>query len=170
MFQPSFVDHIIPEWLADEPEELARVLERYDLPADFNLNSYENWRPACSACNGRKVGRVFNPAPIILEELHRARDKADECRKREDAGVRDAEISKALVILERAVDRNELPYEKMEPLITAYALSNPDALRAVRQPPRDNGDFLALMVVPQLRLAPDLTVYFIYGGVRYGLG
>jgi 5-methylcytosine-specific restriction endonuclease McrA len=56
------VDHVVPERLANDPNEFAEARSTLGLDPDFNLNSYENWLPACRLCNGRKGSRVWSPS------------------------------------------------------------------------------------------------------------
>jgi hypothetical protein len=36
------VDHVIPETLADNPEELAKTIQSLGLPENFDIQSFEN--------------------------------------------------------------------------------------------------------------------------------
>lgn len=65
------IDHIIPEHLQEDPRPLQKAIESFGLPDDFNLNSFENWLPACGSCNNRKRASVFEPVPIIKIELQK---------------------------------------------------------------------------------------------------
>jgi len=58
--QSMQVDHIIPESMFRDSEELAKVLDLFIFPSDFSLNSYENWLPACPKHNNLKRARVPN--------------------------------------------------------------------------------------------------------------
>ncbi len=53
------IDHIIPERLASEPHELAKVLNELGLPSNFGTNSLLNLVPAHASCNREKSSRVF---------------------------------------------------------------------------------------------------------------
>ncbi|WP_210250197.1 hypothetical protein, partial [Microvirga aerophila] len=72
------VDHVIPEHLLDHPKELEEVLHQLGRAKTFNVNSYENWLPACGPCNNRKRGSIFSPAPIVIIELDKASQKSSE--------------------------------------------------------------------------------------------
>lgn len=58
------IDHVIPEVLLDEPAELARIMGEFDLPTSFDLNSYDNWMPACRTCNRAKSSTLLRRTPI----------------------------------------------------------------------------------------------------------
>jgi hypothetical protein len=64
------IDHIIPESLAEQPDNLANLLQQIGLPATFDLRSDLNLVPACSGCNTMKRARTFSPPrEIILLEI-----------------------------------------------------------------------------------------------------
>jgi hypothetical protein len=102
------VDHIIPERLLDHPNELDEALHQLGRSNTFNINSYENWLPACGPCNNRKRGSVFSPAPIIVIELDRASKKASEASALEAKTVNQRDVNRALNLIERALDQGEL--------------------------------------------------------------
>lgn len=102
------VDHIIPESLQDNPDQLKEVLRILGRPEDFNLNSCENWLPACGPCNNRKRSRVFSPSLLIQLELDRAQEKASKVRRLAEKAVRESDIAAALNTIERAAEQEEL--------------------------------------------------------------
>jgi 5-methylcytosine-specific restriction endonuclease McrA len=57
------VDHLIPESLKDDPVRLAAVLVALGRQLNFNLNTYDNWLPACGRCNNEKRNNIFEPSP-----------------------------------------------------------------------------------------------------------
>ena len=63
--QSMEVDHIIPESLLRTPNKLKEVLKSFSLDESFDLNTPENWLPACSQCNREKSNIIFEPSPII---------------------------------------------------------------------------------------------------------
>ena len=75
------VDHIIPESLLESPEKMKEVIDGYCLPNAFDLQSFENWLPSCTPCNGRKSVRVFNATTRIQLDLQSASEKAPKARK-----------------------------------------------------------------------------------------
>ena len=107
------VDHVIPEALLDKPE-LAAVLAAYDLPATFDLQSYENWLPSCGPCNNRKKARLFRPTPRIQIELEIAAEKAPEARELEKKAISKQMVAKALNTIQRAVQQSALSQEQLE--------------------------------------------------------
>ncbi len=114
------VDHIIPEQLLDEPDSLMSVLQDFKLPEDFDLNSYHNWLPACRPCNNEKSNLVFKPAPIILTRLQHAATKAGKAAQLERETITTQKLSRALNMLERAKETEELESELIELLVAFH--------------------------------------------------
>lgn len=102
------VDHVIPESLLEKPAELQTVLSAFGLPSDFDLNSFANWLPACSPCNGTKNDLIFEPTPIVQVHLQRAIAKAGNARALAAETVSERRIANALNVLERARDDGKL--------------------------------------------------------------
>lgn len=105
------VDHILPESLLDDPPKLKSVLAEFGLNADFNLNSYANWKPACRKCNNQKRAKVFAPVPIVLIHLNEATSLAAEAAELEQEVIKQKEIQKALVTLVKAEEQRQLTEE-----------------------------------------------------------
>lgn len=110
------VDHIIPESLLSNPTKLVEVLAAYGKPANFDLNSFENWLPACRQCNGKKLEKVFEPTPIVQLLLQNAAEKAAKAKDVHDRAIRDRDINKALNTLARANESGLLDDEAKEAL------------------------------------------------------
>jgi hypothetical protein len=110
------VDHVIPETLADDPERLLQVLTALGRAADFNLQSYENWLPACSPCNGKKGDMVWEPSLLVQQALQRAKQKADACAALASKTVSERKVYNALNVLERASESGQLPDEVLDAL------------------------------------------------------
>jgi hypothetical protein len=114
------VDHIIPESLTSQPEAFAHTIESYGLPETFEVNSFENWMPACAPCNNRKRDGVFKALPILAVELQKASEKADRARELESQVRSNMQVSRAVTIIETAQQQgilNRVHLEKLRPLI-----------------------------------------------------
>lgn len=114
------VDHIIPEHLLKDTERLSEVLTLFGLPNDFNLNSFENWAPACRRCNGSKREMIFNPSPLIQTQLQRTKERSERARSLAEEIVSSRKIQNALNTLKRANETGDLSHEirqELEPLI-----------------------------------------------------
>jgi len=102
------VDHVIPETLADNPEELAKTIQSLGLPENFDIQSFENWLPSCVRCNNRKRDRCFNPSPRIQLELQIAAEKAPHARELTEKVVSNRTLSKSWNAIKRAADAGGL--------------------------------------------------------------
>jgi len=105
------VDHVLPESLLNDVPALQRVLRDYGLPANFDLQSFENWMPACRPCNGRKKARIFEATPKIQLELQIAREKAPQAAELAKKRIDAKSISRAWNTIKRADVSGELPSE-----------------------------------------------------------
>jgi 5-methylcytosine-specific restriction endonuclease McrA len=115
------IDHVIPESLAEKPAELAKVLAELGRSPDFNVNSFENWMPACRACNGDKLAMVWEPSLAVQRVLQKAKAKAPEAAALAAKTTRVHEVHDALGVLERASETGELSEEiktALWPLVT----------------------------------------------------
>ena len=118
--QSMQIDHIIPESLLDDHEELRSVLARFGLPADFGINSYSNWLPSCSSCNGKKSNNVFTPSPLIQMQIECAISKAQKAEELAAKSANKRELTKALNILMKAHSEQGLSAEikdSLKPLV-----------------------------------------------------
>ncbi|MHC2289851.1 hypothetical protein [Bradyrhizobium barranii] len=130
------VDHVLPRSLMDTPERLAAILRDYGLPPDFNLESFENWLPACEPCNVGKGDRVFRPTAIVQVHIDRARSNAAKAEAAAKRIVTNQSISKALNTLERALDARQVDHGILEPLIRDYRhAANQDEIHEFRISP-----------------------------------
>ena len=92
------VDHIIPERLDGRPE-LEAVKRDLALSDAFQINSFENWKPAHARCNRDKSGHVFRPSPMIQRHLEQAAARADEAARLRDRYTTDRKIDLAIEML-----------------------------------------------------------------------
>lgn len=102
------VDHVIPETLLENPTQLNTILADFGLPADFDLQSFANWLPACGPCNNLKRSHVFESAPLIQRVLQDAQEKAPKAARLAADLVNDRAVSKAWNTIKRADESGEL--------------------------------------------------------------
>lgn len=121
------IDHVIPESLEGSPE-LPEVLRKMGLPADFGINSYENWMPAHAACNLRKSNTQFDATPLIQAEIQYARERAPRAREIEAEKIRTGQIEKALTLILRAEEDGQLD-DKYKRMLGGIALTFHDQNR-----------------------------------------
>lgn len=102
-FTSMAVDHVLPEHLLATPSLFDAAKAELGLPASFSLNSFENWLPACSSCNGKKSALQFEPSLLVQVELQKLAKKADKARRLCDEVIGSRRVSMALNVLERAL-------------------------------------------------------------------
>lgn len=102
------VDHVVPESLADHPDEFARVRTALGLRDDFDVNSYENWMPACRRCNGLKGDLIWWPSLLVQVCLQRAATRADKAREIAARFRSDKSLANAVAVLQGVAERGEL--------------------------------------------------------------
>jgi 5-methylcytosine-specific restriction endonuclease McrA len=102
------VDHVIPESFLEIPEKLKEVIDGYGLPNTFDLQSFENWLPSCTRCNGRKSDRVFNATTRIQLDLQIASEKATKARELAQQLVSKQVASRAWNTIKRAAAEETL--------------------------------------------------------------
>lgn len=176
--QSMKVDHVLPERLLGVPLELAAVLEIFGLPKDFDLNDFGNWLPACDACNSKKLGRVFDPTPIIQVQIAIAREKAEKARIVAEETVSDRKIANSVSTIIRAGNPAEINDTLVIPLIKHLLQHDPTLqAQAVKsyQSLRDK-NVMGLVLAPQtVNLTPFYSLLFDDGSLRviktpYGVG
>lgn len=169
------VDHLVPESLARRPTELQKVLEALGLSADFDLNSYENWLPICGACNRTKSATVFEPTPLIQQQLKRARDGAVRARKEAEKVVTDRQLANAIAAFERAADdRISLDESQMTAVIDSLLRADPALARQLMQARLSSENYSNMLTrslgyveaAAIVRLTPTASLHFIEGTVR----
>ena len=65
------IDHILPVSLLQEPIKFKNILDQYQLPSHYNLNSYYNLVVSCMACNRRKrthTQHIVNPTLLEVAQ------------------------------------------------------------------------------------------------------
>jgi hypothetical protein len=155
------VDHVIPESLLGEPTKLADALASFGLPATFELQSFENWLPSCSRCNGQKRAHVFEPTLLVQLQLAEARRKAPRAAELASKSLSRQSVSRNWNTVLRAFQAGELPDD-----IRAAILEFAGELQSAREPS---------VCAEPLRLTPLLQVLRDDGRVRilrgpYGIG
>lgn len=114
------IDHVIPRTLKAEPERLSAILKDYGLPANFNLDSFANWLPACDPCNSKKYKYPFRPTLLFQRCIDQAMAKASDAEALAEKVVTNQAIARALNTIERAADQAGLNLEMLAPLVQLY--------------------------------------------------
>lgn len=172
-FREMAIDHVLPEHLIGDKEERDRALHQFSLPADFDLNSFENWLPAHGPCNVSKHDHIFRPTPLIQMWMDRARRKAARARDLCSEWHGEAQIAKAVAKLATS---NVLSPQALELIAQDYARANSEQiLTGTRTVPSTGRDVLGWSEAApryhytppnEVRLAPNLAVTFNPGQTR----
>ena len=149
-FSETEVDHILPKSLKCSAS-LPKILESFGLPAHFNLNSYENWMPACRRCNSRKQATVFEPSPLIQLCLQKAAERAPRARELEESLGRKGDLDRSLTNILLAHEAGQLTAEQRRAVAVVLEFHEQN-----RQPDQRGKPF---------RLAPWLNVLGSDGGM-----
>ncbi len=96
------VDHILPERLLKDDVQFGITRSIFGLEDSFDIDSYENWMPACGPCNLKKGQTEFAPTPLIQIELQKAAKKAAKTSAIAAKAVNNRQVSLALGALEKA--------------------------------------------------------------------
>ena len=136
------VDHVIPEQLLATPSLIDATKSELGLPASFDLNSFENWMPACGPCNVKKAALQFKPSLLIQTELQHLAEKADKARRVCEEIISTRKVSMALNVLERAQEGDgSLCEQTRERLVALLGFASERALVPSGQPLRLSQSF-----------------------------
>jgi len=117
-FSVLHIDHILPEELLDQPDELERIKDEYDLNPKFSINSYDNWVPSCSSCNLRKSNTIFSKNRAIFF-LGIAESKYVEVKRNEQKLKDKNKRDKILISIALGVEQGLLSFDEVPALLEA---------------------------------------------------
>ena len=113
-FSELEIDHLIPQSLADSPDDLRAVLDRLGLPADFDVYSACNLRPAHGRCNRLKSHRITPMIAFQIQAGEKAATRAaDHARRMKSTHT----ASYGMAIIERELDRGPLSVELVNRMV-----------------------------------------------------
>jgi hypothetical protein len=122
LYRDLQIDHVVPERISET--ELAKLREY--LPADFKINSPENWVTCHQGCNLRKSSTVFD-TKTLLYYLQMARDRAVTVQKTMDRLRRAQDNDKLLSGLVVRIEQGNLT--RLEVLMTMRGVSQSASAR-----------------------------------------
>lgn len=114
------VEHIIPDHLKEEPEQLTKLLNEYGLSNDFDVDGLLNLVPSHRHCNLQKRGQVL-PKSRALHFLSIAEGRHDKISRIESELKERAVKDKVTVILQVALDEGRISREELISLVDSYA-------------------------------------------------
>lgn len=155
------VDHILPEHLLKNPIGFSTTRRQLGRSDSFEINSFENWMPSCKPCNGKKSGIIFDPSLLVQICLQIAASKAIKAAQIAARSVTDAQLAKALNIVNRAggtTTFSQVDETNIEPIISLIEEERTEE-----------------MLGEEIRITPLYTVLSSRDGIttvqgRYGIG
>jgi len=189
--QNMTVDHILPERLNENIEELEQVCKKYEINENFpnfQINDFPNWVPACfRKCNARKGGKILSTKTILLllnevqQRLPKVYHELEKARQKHG-------ISHLLGSLSTAIENKHLTIQEIhkfvaqiessqhaeEPLILTFGLMIEDVENSKMLPcdvPRNYPylcDWLELDLVKHLRTIITTPFHYAQPSERSG--
>ena len=83
-FTEITIDHVVPEHVSDDAEQLQASKILYGLNTDFSINDYCNWVPAHPHCDRGKGATVYPATPALIMMLEKAQRKGKQARREAD--------------------------------------------------------------------------------------
>jgi hypothetical protein len=123
------IDHVLPEWLKSDPQQLGRIKKEYSLDDSFDLCDYCNWLPAHSGCNRQKGVGVLD-RNVALFYISLARGKLAQARAEEERYIQTRAADQVVGKLLAAIQKGALTKEEV---LTALA-TVPEPVRTTFDP------------------------------------
>ncbi|MDD5393606.1 MAG: HNH endonuclease domain-containing protein [Thiothrix sp.] len=116
-FADASIDHVIPESLLEDKPEFDRIVDEYDLPKTFQINSFANWLPTHLRCNQQKSNKTFKftySLKIIIEKLL---EKKDAVIKSECHIKKDVKKDKLFAKIQTELNKKSITIEELESFV-----------------------------------------------------
>jgi len=118
VFKNCHIDHILPLRAVELLGGMEAVRRRYSLPADFKLDSFENWIAACPGCNQSKGQTLIDPSPEFQLAFMGARAHGPVARAISETIDLDSRKAPLLAKLERAVSAGDIQRKDLEDFLS----------------------------------------------------
>lgn len=112
-----WVDHILPESLLNEPQQLCSLLDGYGLEQNFDINDYGNWVPTHGRCNLRKGTIIFEPGTALFY-ISIARSKAGSAKLIEERSMSSLKADRLLGSLHIALDEGLISKSDIQHIVS----------------------------------------------------
>lgn len=121
-YKQTTIDHLFPEKLLSEPDELERIKRAYSLPSNFKINDFCNWVPAHNICNAKKSIKLIKKSPMFLLSIEEVQKKAIVVKRAFNS--LDKQISKDKVIARLLIDleKGNISYDDLMNLLEATSI------------------------------------------------
>lgn len=192
-FQEMTIDHIVPEWLIEDPQRLRKLRQEYGIDVDFpgfQVNDFANWVPAHSRrCNTLKGAEIL-PKKMTLLLLQDVQRRLGRVRQELEALSRKRSKAHLFGSLSAAIENKHLTVHEVrgfvaeieraqhaqEPLVLTFGLIIEELLEHEELPtdvPREYPylcDWLELDLVQHLRSIITTPFHYTQPSERSGEG
>lgn len=192
-FQDMTVDHVLPEWLSEDPTKLNQLRKEYDIDEnfrDFQINDFVNWVPAHPRkCNMRKGGEIFPKKMTLLllqdvqRYLHKVRKELETISQRRGTSRLLGSLSAAIENrhlsvqeVRKFISRIERAQNAEEPLVLTFGIMIEDVVKSDDLPcnvPQEYPylcDWLEMDLVKHLRAIITTPFHYTQPSERWGDG
>jgi hypothetical protein len=191
-FDNMTVEHILPERLSENPAELRRWRQKYEIDElfpGFQINHFANWVPTHHKCNLRKGSDILpkKMTLMVLEQVQRRLPKVrEELERLSRSRGRDRLLGSLSVEIEKGhltvqevrefVGEIETSEHAEEPLVLSFGLMIEDVVECEALPrnvPREYPylcDWLELDLVKHLRAIITTRFHYTQPSERWGDG
>lgn len=102
------IDHIIPEYLNNDPYKLKEIKVNYKLNENFEINNFYNWVPAHSMCNSKKGFTLYENSPVFLAILDKVSKGAKKAKETSLKILKSHKIGALLAKLESVIESGDI--------------------------------------------------------------
>lgn len=113
------IDHIIPEMFIEKPDELENILNKLQLPKDFDLSGWENLLPCHPNANLRKSSNVFDLTGLRYY-LNMAQKKKPDVIKYLNAIKRRKNRGRVVNLLQQSLEGGELTTQEVTRILENF--------------------------------------------------
>ncbi|ADD67547.1 conserved hypothetical protein [Denitrovibrio acetiphilus DSM 12809] len=118
------IEHIIPESIAQNKNELDKIIRNFGLPNDFDIFGYENLLPSHPSANLTKGNKTLISTPFFINlAIEKKPIIENNIKKLQEMASR----SKFIMSIKQAFERDIITEQKMNELITLFDSKPNDA-------------------------------------------
>jgi len=113
------IDHIIPEAKFKDIKKVQEIINKFNLPLEFNFNGLENLRPAHHKCNNDKRDNEL-PDEITVRLLRRAKSKIKDVKKYINKFEEEAKHALNIEVIRKQLNEGQITLEEYVDRINNY--------------------------------------------------
>lgn len=114
------IDHILPEFLLESPQQLTETIMKLGLPADFDINGYGNLIPCSATRNLQKSDQIFD-SPQIQFFLGIASGKVSAIERNVASIEQRITRGKAIILIQQLIEKGSLTPEEASNVLNTYS-------------------------------------------------